>query len=157
MQKHDPFIYFDDIRTNATRCASHVVPFTQFSTDLTAGTVPGFVWITPNMCNDMHDCSIRTGDAWLAGVVPSILASSAFKNGGVLFITWDEGSSSAGCCGNSAGGQVATLVLAPNIVAGLRSTINETHYSLLRTIEDAWGLSALGQASTAASMREYFQ
>jgi hypothetical protein len=157
MQKHDPFIYFDDIRTNGTRCASHVVPFTQFSTDLTTGTVPNFVWITPNMCNDMHDCSIGTGDAWLAGVVPSILGSSAFKNGGVLFITWDEGSSSAGCCGNSAGGQVATLVLAPNIVAGLRSTINETHYSLLRTVEDAWGLSALGQASTAASMREYFQ
>ena len=157
MQKHNPFIYYNDIRTNAARCAEHVVPFTQLSTDLTNGTVPNFAWITPNMCNDMHDCSIATGDAWLANVVPGILASSAFQNGGVLFITWDEGESSAGCCGNAAGGQVATLVIDPNGVAGLRSTIAETHYSLLRTIEDAWGLSALGQAASAVAMREYFR
>ena len=157
MQKHNPFIYYNDVRTNPARCAEHVVPFTQLSTDLTNGTVPNFAWITPNMCNDMHDCSIATGDAWLANVVPGILASSAFQNGGVLFITWDEGESSAGCCGNAAGGQVATLVIAPNGVAGLRSTIAETHYSLLRTIEDAWGLSALGQAASAVAMREYFR
>jgi len=157
MQKHNPFIYYNDIRTNAARCAEHVVPFTQLSTDLTNGTVPNLAWITPNMCNDMHDCSIATGDAWLAKVVPGILASSAYLNGGALFITWDEGSSGAGCCGNAAGGQVATLVIASNGVAGVRSTISETHYSLLRTIEDAWGLSPLGQASNAAAMREYFR
>ena len=157
MQKHNPFIYYNDVRTNAARCAEHVVPFTQLSTDLVNGIVPNLAWITPNMCNDMHDCSIATGDAWLANVVPGILASSAFQNGGVLFITWDEGESSAGCCGNAAGGQVATLVIAPNGVAGLRSTIAETHYSLLRTIEDAWGLSALGQAASAVAMREYFR
>ena len=157
MQKHNPFIYYNDVRTNPARCAEHVVPFTQLSTDLVNGTVPNLAWITPNMCNDMHDCSIATGDAWLANVVPGILASSAFQNGGVLFITWDEGESSAGCCSNAAGGQVATLVIAPNGVAGLRSTIAETHYSLLRTIEDAWGLSALGQAASAVAMREYFR
>ena len=157
MQKHNPFIYYDDVRTNPARCAEHVVPFTQLSTDLVNGTVPNLAWITPNMCNDMHDCSIATGDAWLADVVPGILTSSAFQNGGVLFITWDEGESSAGCCGNATGGQVATLVIAPNGVAGLRSTIAETHYSLLRTIEDAWGLSALGQAASAVAMREYFR
>src|SRR5437016_3292925 len=82
MQKHDPFIYYNDIRTDAARCTSHVVPFTQLSSDLAAGTAPNFAWITPNMCNDMHDCSIATGDAWLANVVPSILASSPFQNGG---------------------------------------------------------------------------
>ena len=157
MQKHDPFIYYNDIRTNATRCAAYVVPFTQLRADLTNGTVPNFAWITPNMCNDMHDCSIATGDAWLANVVPGILGSSAFLDGGVLFITWDEGSSGAGCCGNAAGGQVATLVIASNGVAGVRSTISETHYSLLRTIEDAWGMSPLGQAGNAAAMREYFR
>ena len=157
MQKHNPFIYYNDIRTNAARCAEHVVPFTQLSTDLTNGTVPNFAWITPNMCNDMHDCSIATGDAWLAKVVPGILASSAYLNGGALLITWDEGESSAGCCGNATGGQVATLVIAPNGIAGLRSTIAETHYSLLRTVEDAWGLSPLGRAASAVAMREYFR
>jgi len=157
MQKHNPFIYYNDIRTNPARCAEHVVPFTQLSTDLTNGTVPNFAWITPNMCNDMHDCSIATGDAWLAKVVPGILASSAYLNGGALLITWDEGESSAGCCGNATGGQVATLVIAPNGIAGLRSTIAETHYSLLRTVEDAWGLSPLGRAASAVAMREYFR
>ena len=157
MQKHNPFIYYNDIRTNPARCAEHVVPFTQLSTDLTNGTVPNFAWITPNMCNDMHDCSIATGDAWLAKVVPGILASSAYLNGGALLITWDEGESNAGCCGNATGGQVATLVIAPNGIAGLRSTIAETHYSLLRTVEDAWGLSPLGRAASAVAMREYFR
>src|SRR5438128_3483521 len=90
MQKHDPFIYYNDIRTNAARCSSHVVPFTQLSSDLAAGTAPNFAWITPNMCNDMHDCSIATGTAWVGGVVPSIFASSAFHNGGERFITRGE-------------------------------------------------------------------
>src|SRR6266566_1326895 len=152
-----PSSYYIDIRTDAARCTSHVVPFTQLSTDLSAGTVPNFAWITPNMCSDMHDCSVATGDGWLGSVVPSILASSAFQNGGVLFITWDEGASSAGCCGNASGGQVASLVIAPNSIVGLRSITNETHYSLLRTIEDAWGLAPLGQAANAAAMREYFR
>jgi acid phosphatase len=156
MQKHDPFIYYDDIRTNAARCQAHVVPFTEFNTDLTGGTLPNFSWITPNMCNDMHDCSINTGDAWLAQVVPGILASSAFQNGGVLFLTWDEGTTSAGCCINASGGQVVTVVVAPSGVAGLRSAVNETHYSLLRTVEESWGLGALGQAASSSAMREYF-
>src|SRR5438128_7404117 len=78
MQKHDPFIYYNDIRTNATRCAAYVVPFTQLRADLTNGTVPNFAWITPNMCNDMHDCSIATVDAWHANVVPQILGYMAF-------------------------------------------------------------------------------
>ncbi|HVH64770.1 MAG TPA: alkaline phosphatase family protein [Candidatus Acidoferrum sp.] len=156
MQKHNPFIYYDDVRTNAARCDGHVVPFTQLSTDLAAGTVPNFAWITPNMCDDMHDCPISTGDSWLNSVVPSITASSAFQNGGVLFITWDEGATGAGCCGYAFGGQVVTLVIAPNGIAGFSSTINETHYSLLRTIEDSWGMAALAGAANAAAMAEYF-
>src|SRR5437879_9879820 len=87
MQKHNPWIYYNDIRTNAARCAAHVVPFTQLGTDLAGGSVPNYVWITPNMCNDMHDCSIATGDTWLRNQVPAILNSAAFRNGGCLFIT----------------------------------------------------------------------
>ncbi|MFL5693998.1 MAG: alkaline phosphatase family protein [Ktedonobacteraceae bacterium] len=57
MQKHNPFLYYYDIRANRGRCATHVVPFTQFSTDLAANHLSNYVWITPNMCHDMHDCS----------------------------------------------------------------------------------------------------
>jgi len=159
MQKHNPWIYYNDIRTNVARCSAHVVPYTQLSTDLANGSVPNYVWITPNMCNDMHDCSIATGDAWLSQKVPAILNSAAYRNNGVLFITWDEGSTNAGCCTNAAGGRIATLVISPLARTGFQSTVQETHYSLLRTIEDSWGLSRLGGAGCActAQMREYFR
>jgi acid phosphatase len=158
MQKHDPWMYYDDIRTNLARCQSHVVPYSQFATDMASGNVPNFVWITPNMCSDTHDCSVATGDAWLAQQVPTILNSAAWLNGGVLFITWDEGSTSAGCCTDATGGQVAMVVISSLGKAGLRSSVQETHYSLLRTIEDSWRLPRLNGAgcSCTAAMREYF-
>ena len=157
--KHNPFLYYTDIRNNAARCAAHVVPFTQFGVDMSAGQLPNFVWITPNMCNDTHDCPVSTGDAWLGTVVPRIIGSAAFRNGGVLFITWDEGSSNASCCGDAWGGHVATLVISPKSIAGARSSIAENHYSLLRTIEDGFGLVHLGAAgwSSSVPMREYFR
>jgi phosphatidylinositol-3-phosphatase len=157
--KHNPFAYYTDIRNDAARCAAHVVPFTQFGTDISSGQVPNFVWITPNMCNDTHDCSVATGDAWLRSVVPSITSSAAFRNGGVLFITWDEGSSSVGCCGDSWGGHVATLVISPRATPGFRSGIAENHYGLLRTMEDAFHLAHLGAAgwSSTVALREYFR
>src|SRR2546429_7902553 len=118
--KHNPFMYYTDIRNNAARCAAHVVPFTQFGADMSTGQAPNFVWITPNMCNDTHDCAVSTGDAWLGTVVPRILASAAFRSGGGLFITWDEGSSSARCCGDAWGGDVGALGGSPQKIAGGR-------------------------------------
>jgi phosphatidylinositol-3-phosphatase len=157
--KHDPFMYYNDIRNNAARCAAHVVPFTQFWTDMSSGAVPNFVWITPNLCNDMHDCSVATGDAWLRSVVPTITGSAAYRSGGVLFITWDEGSTSAGCCGDTWGGRVATLVISPRSINGYRSGVAENHYGLLRTVEDAFRLGHLAAASWSANvpLREYFR
>jgi hypothetical protein len=155
-QKHNPFVYFTGLRNDPGRCAAHVVPFSQFGVDL-AGTLPNYVWITPDMCNDMHDCSVETGDAWLRGVVPTILNSTAYRDGGVLFITFDEGSTGAGCCGVAAGGQVVTLVISPMAKSAYRSSAAQTHYSLLRTIEDSWQLGKLGGAAAAGNMREYFR
>jgi len=90
-QKHDPFIYFNDIRTNTSRCQSHVVPYTQLATDLkSSSTTPNYSFITPNMCDDMHDCSVGTGDAWLQQQVPAILGSPASTSQrSLLAITWD--------------------------------------------------------------------
>ena len=163
---HNPFVYFDDVTGNmnpsAPRCLQHVRPYSEFLTDLGNNTVARYNFITPHLCHDMHNtCAplndrVLQGDRWLSTEVPKILASQAYRNNGVLFITWDEGASSAGCCGNASGGQVASLVIAPNSIVGLRSITNETHYSLLRTIEDAWGLAPLGQAANAVAMREYF-
>ena len=155
---HNPWLYYNDIRTNATRCNAGVVPYTHFSSDLTSSNVPNFMWVTPNLCNDMHDCSVSTGDTWLSKNVPPILNSSAFRNGGVLFITWDEGSTDVGCCTNAAGGNVATLVISPLAGLGLASTIAEDHYSFVGTVEDSWGMLERNNASCSCNpaMTEYF-
>lgn len=144
--KHDPFLYFDDIRNNPGRC-QNVVPLTQLDTDLSTGAVPDFVWITPNLRHDMHDASVSTGDAWLASFVPRILASEAWRNDGLLMIVWDEGSTNAGCCGVASGGHIPALFISPAGKPGYRITEPATHYSVLRTIEDLWGLERLGHST----------
>ena len=97
--KHNPFVHYRDIVSDSARCSSHVVPFSRFSADLSSGNLAHFVWITPNLCNDMHDCSIATGDAWLSTRVPRILQSPAFRNS-VLFLTWDEARSGSAVTGS---------------------------------------------------------
>ncbi|MFL5802915.1 MAG: alkaline phosphatase family protein [Roseiflexaceae bacterium] len=156
-QKHNPFIYYDDVRTDPARC-NKIVPFTQFAADLQNNRVPDFVWITPNMCNDAHDCPIDASDAWVQTWVPQILASPAWKDNGVLFITFDEGKGGAGCCQGAVGGRIATLVISPLVRPGFRSDVPYTHYSLLRTIEAAWGFPLLGRANCdcSAPMSDFF-
>ncbi|HEX9441514.1 MAG TPA: alkaline phosphatase family protein, partial [Roseiflexaceae bacterium] len=151
-QKHNPFIYFDDIRLNPDRC-NRIVPFTQFDQDLTANMLPDYIWITPNMCNDMHDCTVSAGDAWLKSWVPKILASPAWQQNGLLLITWDESRSAdvSGCCQDAAGGHIATLVISPLGVPGFQSAVAYDHYSLLRTIEDGLGLPPLAGAACACA------
>lgn len=146
-RKHNPWLYFTDIRSSAERC-SRVVPLNQLGNDLALGNLPDFAWVTPNLCHDMHDCSVQAGDAWLASFLPALLASPSWQQGGVIFITWDEGSSDAGCCAAGGGGLVPLLVIAPGMRAGFRVSTPLTHYSLLRTIEDAWSLGELGLAAS---------
>ena len=137
-QKHDPFIYFNDIRNNASRCQSHVVPYGQLASDLqSAATTPNYAFITPNMCSDMHDCSIQTGDSWLRQQVPTILSSPAFRQQrSLLALTWDE-DDSAGA------NKVPLILLGSGVGSGLQSSAGYNHYSLLHTIEVALGASAI--------------
>jgi phosphatidylinositol-3-phosphatase len=147
-KKHDPFLYFDDIAGNATRC-SRVVPFTRLTDDLASGALPAFAWVTPDLCHDMHDCGVATGDAFLAGLVPKL--QRAMGPGGVLFLTWDEGATDAGCCGSPGGGHVATIVVGSAVRAGTRLAGPFSHYSILRTIESVWGLPPLLQAGCSCT------
>lgn len=151
-KKHNPFLYFNDIRTNPARCA-HVVPYSNLAHDLVAGNLADFVWITPDLCHDGHDCPLSRSDQWLASALPPILQSAAFQQGGALFITFDEGqgSSSAGCCHLAAGGQVMTVVASPLAKRGLQVAVPYDHYALLRTVEDAWSLPHLAGAADPAT------
>jgi hypothetical protein len=113
------------------------VPFTQLQANLGAGTLPDFAWIGPNLCHSAHDCSLKQADAWLAGLVPQILQSDAWKQDGLLIVVFDEGETSKGFDGVF-GGRVAFVIASPLGPFGYRSSIPYTHYSLLRTLEQAW-------------------
>jgi phosphatidylinositol-3-phosphatase len=99
----------------------------------------------------MHDCSIATGDGWLASFLPGLMASNAYR-AGVIFLTWDEGSSNLG-----GGGRVATIVISPLAKAGFTSEVAHDHYSLLRTIQEAWGMPCLAHTCSANDLREFFR
>jgi phosphatidylinositol-3-phosphatase len=159
-QKHDPFMYFATIRNNAARM-QQIVPFTQFAQDIRSQTVPNFVWISPDVCNDMHGapgCSsydglIAQGDAFVRGTVASIMASPAWQQGAAIVITWDENDAGrSGCCygptganGVSLGGADVPLIVitshGPHHIVLTSGSFN--HYSLLATIEHLWNLGCL--------------
>jgi phosphatidylinositol-3-phosphatase len=132
---HDPFIYFDDIRTNTARCDAHVVNFGELSGDLaTPATTPNYALVVPNNCDNTHDCSIDTGDAWLAVHIPAILQSpSCTVDSCLVALTWDEDD-------GSSGNHVLTVFAGSAARSGVTSSVAYTHFSLLRTIEEAFGL-----------------
>ncbi|MHB8458609.1 MAG: alkaline phosphatase family protein [Candidatus Limnocylindrales bacterium] len=143
-RKHEPAISFTNISGDPTRCAN-ITDFSHFDP-----AAADFQLIIPNMCHDMHDCSVATGDRFLADFVPRIVASPAFADS-VLFITVDEGTSNV-----HGGGHVATLVISPLVRAGSTDGVFRNHYSLLRTIEEAWGLGCLGGSCGATDLRGLF-
>lgn len=148
--KHNPFVYYPDISNNAARCRSHVVPLSQLADDLSANNLPDYSFITPDMCNDMHDCLVPTGDQWLSGIVPEIINSTAFSKNSLLVITWDEG---AGLSNH-----IPTILAGSAIKRSYVSKKYYSHYSLLRTIEKSWGLPALtANDRSAPIMDEFFK
>ncbi|MFI4977943.1 MAG: alkaline phosphatase family protein [Solirubrobacterales bacterium] len=143
-KKHDPFLYFDQIADNPVRCR-RVVPLTRLAADLRANALPAFAWISPNLCDDGHDCANANTDRFLAHLVPYLLAGLGPH--GVLAIVWDEGTSDSGCCGRAAGGRVPLILAGPPVRAGSRVANPADHYSLLALIEDAFGLPRLRGAA----------
>ena len=140
-------VYFDDIYKNATRCAAHDVPYTALAGDLaSASTTPNYAFITPNLCNDMHDCSVATGDTWLKNNLPAVLSSPACTlDNCLLALTWDEDDSSQS-------NQVLTIFAGPAAkTGGATSSAAYTHFSLLRTIENIFGLPTQTSNDAAAS------
>jgi hypothetical protein len=146
MVAHNPFVYYPAL---ASPCSPGIVDASGLTQDIASGSLPSFAWLTPDDCNDMHSCSVATGDTYLAGIVPKILG--ALGPSGVLFITFDEGTTTA-----NGGGHVATIAVGPAVKAGATSSTFATPYSLLRTIEDGWTLPPLGGSATASPLRDLF-
>lgn len=144
--KHNPFMYYPDISGDSARCNAHVVPFSQLLADLaTTASLPDYAFISPNLCNDMHNCSVQTGDGWLARYVPQIFGSPAFaRQRSLLIIVWDEG--------NNSNNNVAAIFAGPAAKRGFVSQRYYSHYSLLRTIEHNWHLAPLTQNDRTAPL-----
>lgn len=148
--KHNPFIYYTDIVNNLSRCSKDVLPFSSLSQDLSSlSSTPNLAFITPNVCNDMHSCSIATGDTWLAQNVPMILNSLAFKTtNSILIITWDEGYASTN--------HIPTILIGPYVKKDFQSNISLNHYSILKTIDQAWNLPYLTPNVSSANSLNVF-
>jgi phosphatidylinositol-3-phosphatase len=141
-KKHNPLLYFADVVSMSGRLRK-IVPLSAFHRDLDAGRLPDFSLVVPDLCNDMHDCSVATGDAWLRTFLRPLLPSRALGSG-VIFVVFDEGTSNDG-----GGGHVPALALGPLVRAGSRTSMPLDHYGLLRTIESAWDLPLLGHSRNA--------
>jgi hypothetical protein len=145
--KHNPAVYYTAIRQ---ACAVDDVPLDgHLSQDIAAGNLPSFAFVTPNLCDDTHDCGVQTGDAWLSTWIPRIVAGPNYMSGNTLIVlTWDEGVGTDNL--------IPTMVIGPSVPIGSRSAAAFTHYSLLRTTEEVLGLPSVGAATTATSMAPAF-
>lgn len=159
--KHNPMVYFDDVTdTNdpkSQHCIDRVRPYTELATDLANDTVANYNFITPNLCNDMHDScpplsdSVLQGDTWLSTEVPNILDSDACQSGGALFITWDEGE-------GGSDGPIGMILLSPfGQGDGYSNSIYYTHGSLLRTVQKIFNVfPLLGDAGDETDLSDLF-
>jgi acid phosphatase len=164
VKRHNPFAYFTDILDSQAQ-ANNIVPFSQFSIDLTNGQLPNYSFIIPNQYNNSHDCppsipactnadKLTTADQWLKQNIDPLIASQAFRQNGLLIITFDE---SVNADTVNGGGQVVTLVISPKAQQAFQSTTLFQHQSTLRLSAEALGLTSFpGAAATAPNMAEFF-
>ena len=159
--KHLPMVYFADVNggldRNSSECISHIRPYTELARDLETDTVPDYNFITPDLCDDMHDTSgcatsdaVKNGDTWLSHAIPPILASSAYAEGGALFITFDE----------SAGSDVPIgfIAMSPLAKRGYSNKVYYTHSSMLRSVQEIFGVTPLlGDAANATNLGDLFR
>jgi hypothetical protein len=168
--RHNPFVYFHSVVDDAS-CGARDVSLSELPADLeSAATTPNLAFISPDLCHDGHDATCADGgpggleaaDAFLRTWVPRITGAPAFSDG-LLVITFDEaGSDASACCGElpgpntplpgitgPGGGRTGAVLLSPAIEPGTVTDQAYNHYGLLRAIEDAFGLPALGYAGSA--------
>lgn len=154
--KHLPFLYYTNVLGDAARCQEHVRDYGDFAADLAANTYR-FSYISPDLCNDMHDtCGgdpVAHGDTWAAENLAPILATPGFQADGrdVLFIVWDEQDNSIG------NAPIPFIVVSPLVEPGTVTALPYDHYSLLATWEDAFGVPRLGHATEAQPIADIWR
>jgi len=161
--KHDPMVFFKDVSgsppsSTSQRCIDHHKPYTAFAADLASGTMPAYVFITPDLCNDMHgdsscpqgtssNANIQAGDNFLKNELPPII-TYAQAHDSIIMITWDEGDSS---------NLMSFLILGPRIKAGATSSVVYNHGSIIKTVEETFGLPILAKVSGTNDFSDMYQ
>jgi hypothetical protein len=161
--KHNPFVFFEDVSgkppsTSNEFCIKHHKPFSEFAADLAANNLANYVFITPNLCNDMHgddNCPfgpddirrITTGNDWLEAKLPPII-DWVTKNAGVIFIIWDEGRKTQ---------KLPFFAIGPGVKPNHVSTVAFNHGSLVRSVEEIFGLPVLKKVKHNNSFADLFK
>ena len=159
--KHDPFVFFKDIAgsppaNNTAGCMAHHKPYSSFVADLAAG-VEGYIFITPDICHDMHgalNCpsgifdagNIKAGDTWLKNELPRII-DYAKTHDALIFVTWDEGNSD---------NLIPFIALGKGVKAGYTSNVMLTHSSMLKSTEQYLGVPVLASVTSANNFADMY-
>jgi acid phosphatase len=154
--KHNPFVHYSDLLDSGA-CGTHDLPYPGANgliSTLDGPNAPDFVWITPNLIDDMHDGTVTQGSQWLQANVAPILNSPWFLDfNSTVIVTEDENdaASSGSCCGDAAGGQIPAIIISRNAIGkGILDLVGD-HYGTLRAIEEAFGLPLLGGADQSSN------
>jgi hypothetical protein len=134
---HNPFMYYRSIRASGSQCG-RVVPYRGLASDLSSGTAPPFMWVSPNLIHDMHDGTAAQADGWMSDLMQHVRASRWWSQGGVVVLTWDE---------SETGDQIATIVVSARLHQAVLTTRGD-HYGTLRGLEEIYGVSLLGGAAS---------
>jgi len=131
-RKHAPWTDFSSLDHKNER------PLTDLLPDISAGKLPTLAFVVPNQCNSTHDCSVTTGDTWLAGIMPTLITAAGSR--GVVILTWDEDD-------DASGNHILTVFAGASVKHAYSHVGTVTHYEVLRTICDALGLPPMGHAA----------
>lgn len=167
--RHDPFVYFEDVASphlrwadraghllvDQSRCVAHIRPHDELAADLRSGAVARYVFIVPTLCHSGHDvCAplhdrVRQTDEFLAREVPLLMSSAAYRDGGVILITWDEGSTHDA--------PIGLVAVSPLAKPGYAGGLPYSHASTVRTVQEILGVTPLLRgAATANSLSDLF-
>jgi hypothetical protein len=156
--KHLSYVYFSDVTNggnpHSSYCIQHVRPLSELGGDLNRNAIGRYNFIAPNVCHDGHDScggnEIAHIDGWLRSFLPQILDSAQYKQGRVvLFIATDEA--------RNGDGPIPFLALGRGVKRGYRNEIRYTHSSLLRTLEEIFGVGPrLGHAASSNDLKDLF-
>lgn len=139
-RKHNPWVNFSNVPVVDNQ------PLSAFPSDFRK--LPTVSYVIPNLNNDMHDGSIRSGDKWLKKYLSTYVAWAQTHNS-LLIVTWDEDD-------GSSDNHTPLLIVGPMVKPGAYGE-NIDHYNVLRTLEDFYGAKRIGESSLAEPISDVWR